>query len=72
MCDELTNAQIALLCDIGQCEPERLTGEEKSGLERLLAEGYVEPTQSHPGSSLKLTAKGGEFLALRGAGLNEA
>jgi hypothetical protein len=32
----------------------------------------TEPTERHPGSHFKLTAKGGQFLGERGAGLNEA
>jgi CTP-dependent riboflavin kinase len=48
------------------------TGDQKSDLEQLLSRGYVESTESHPGSNFKLTAKGGEFLGKRGAGLNEA
>ena len=72
MSDELTNSQIAVLCDIGEYDPLNLTGDKKSDLERLVSEGYVEPTASHPGSAVKLTAKGGVFLAMRGAGLNEA
>jgi hypothetical protein len=72
MSDELTNSQIAVLCDIGEYDPLNLTTDKKSDLDRLVAEGYVEPTASHPGSTFKLKAKGGVFLAMRGAGLNEA
>ena len=72
MSDDLTNSQIALLCDIGESNLPKLTGDQKSDLEWLLSEGYVEPTKSHPGSLFKLTAKGDEFLGERGAGLNEA
>jgi hypothetical protein len=72
MSDDLTNSQIALLCDIGECNLSILTGDQKSDLERLISGAYVEPTESHPGSSFKLTARGGEFLGKRGAGLNEA
>jgi hypothetical protein len=71
MSDDLTNAQIALMCDIGECDHSDLTDDEKSDLDRLLSEGYVEPTTSHPGPNYKLTAKGDEFLGKRGAGLNE-
>jgi hypothetical protein len=71
MPDDLTNSQIALLCDIGECDLTDLTFDQKSDLERLLSEGYVQPTKSHPGSNFKLTAKGDEFLGKRGAGLNE-
>ena len=72
MSDDLTNSQIALLCDIGEQALSELAGDRKRDLDRLLSEGYVEPTESHPGSNFKLTAKGGEFLGKRGAGLNEA
>jgi hypothetical protein len=72
MSDDLTNSEVALLCDIGQSDPSRLTSDQKIDLERLLSEGYVELAQNHPGSIFKLTAKGAEFLGMRGAGLNEA
>ena len=72
MSDDLTDSQIALLCDIGEYDLPNATADQKLHLERLLAEGYVEPTTGHPGSAFKLTAKGAEFLGQRGAGLNEA
>ena len=72
MSDDLTNSQIALLCDIGEQALAELAGDRKRDLERLLSEGYVEPTQRHPGSAFMLTVKGAEFLGARGAGLNEA
>jgi Protein of unknown function (DUF2937) len=72
MSDDLTNDQIALLCDIGEFNPSKQTEDKKSDLERLICENYVEQTESHPGSAFKLTAKGVEFLGKRGAGLNEA
>jgi len=72
MSDDLTNAQVALLCDIVQSDLSKFIGDQKSDLERLIYEGYVEPTESHPGSTFKLTAKGVECLGKRGAGLNEA
>ena len=72
MSDDLTDSEIALLCDIGEYDLSKATADQKRGLERLLSEGYVEPTPGHPGSAFKLTAKGAEFLGHRGAGLNEA
>jgi hypothetical protein len=63
MSDDLTNSQIALLCDIGECDLSELTGDQKSDLKRLLSEGYVEPTESHPGSNFKLTARAASFSA---------
>ena len=71
--NDLTNSQIALLCDIGEFDLSNFTGDEKRrDLERLISSGYVEPTENHPRSAFMLTAKGIEFLGKRGAGLNEA
>jgi hypothetical protein len=72
MSDDLTNSQIALLCDIGELHLPKLTGDQKRDLEQLISEGYVGPTEGHAGSAFMLTAKGVEFLGKRGAGLNEA
>jgi hypothetical protein len=72
MSDNLTNSQIELLCEIGEYDPLQLTGDQKRDLERLLSEGFVAPTATHPGSKFTLTAKGAAFLGERGAGLNEA
>jgi len=72
MSDDLTDDQIALLCDIGEFDLSKLGEDKKRNLELLVSRGYAEPTESHPASSLKLTAKGLEFLGKRGAGLNEA
>jgi hypothetical protein len=68
--DDLTNTQIALLCDIGEFELPKLASDQKPDLERLISGGYVGPTESHPGSAFMLAAKGIEFLGKRGAGLN--
>jgi hypothetical protein len=70
--DDLTNSQIALLCDIGEYDHSESGSDKKRDLERLIAEGYVQPTADHPGSVFELTAKAMAFLGERGAGLNEA
>jgi hypothetical protein len=72
MSDELTNSQIALLCDIGEFHLPELSSDQKRDLERLISEGYVGPTETDARSAFMLTAKGIEFLGKRGAGLNEA
>ena len=72
MPDDLTNAQIALLCDIGELHLPELMDDQKCDLERLVSQGYVKATESHTSSAFTLTAKGVEFLGKRGAGLNEA
>jgi hypothetical protein len=72
MSDDLTNSQVELLCEIGECDPLQLTGDQKRDLELLLSAGYVTPKATHPGSPFIVTAKGMQFLGERGAGLNEA
>ncbi len=72
MSEDLTDDQIALLCAIGEFDLSKLTADKKRDLERLISGGYVEPTERHPGSAFKLTAKALAFLGERGAGLNEA
>lgn len=72
MSEDLTNDQIALLCDIGEFDLSKASPEQKRNLERLIAEGFVDQTEAGPGSPLKLTAKGTQFLGARGAGLNES
>ena len=72
MSDELTNSQIALLCDIGEFDLSKLTDDQKRDLNRLISGDYVQATESRSGSALTLTTKGLDFLSKRGAGLNEA
>ena len=72
MSEELTDDQIALLCEIGESDLPKLTEEKKRDLERLISGGYAEPAESHSGSAFRLTAKALTFLGERGAGLNEA
>jgi CTP-dependent riboflavin kinase len=72
MSDDLTNSQIALLCDIGEFDLSKLTDDQNRDLNRLIAGDYVEATESRAGSALALTTKGLDFLSKRGAGLNEA
>lgn len=72
MFDDLTDSQIALLCDIGEYDHAEAASDKKRDLERLISGGYVRPTADHPGSAYELTAKGLTFLGERGAGLNEA
>lgn len=70
--EELTNSQIALLCDIGELDPVRADDAGKADLARLVSGGFVEPAPRQPGPAYRPTAKGVAFLGERGAGLNEA
>jgi hypothetical protein len=70
--EDLTNTQIALLCEIGELHPAALIEGQKRDLERLISWGYVKQTENDASSAFMLTVKGAEFLGKRGAGLNEA
>ena len=72
MSDDLTDDQIALLCEIGEHELSELINDKQRDLQRLLSSGYVEPKEGHSASAFQLTAKAIAFLGERGAGLNEA
>jgi hypothetical protein len=62
----LTEAQVAVLCDIGQASS---FDEEKNGqVLMLIARGYIEGD----GDLFKITPLGEKVLADRGAGLNES
>jgi hypothetical protein len=62
----LSDAQIAILCDIGQASS---FDEEKRGdVLSLVVRGYVE----RDGDLFKITPRGQKVLADRGAGLNES
>jgi len=62
----LNDAQIAILCDIGQASS---FDEEKRGdVLSLVVRGYVE----RDGDLFKITPRGQKVLTDRGAGLNES
>jgi len=71
MSEDLTNDQIALLCNIGEDDQAHLAKGKERDLERLISEGYAERMKSPLGAAFRLTAKGLEFLGERGVGLNE-
>lgn len=62
----LTDAQIAILCDIGQSNS--FDDEKRNELSHLLADGYVKKD----GDVFGLTPKGEKVLTDRGAGLNKS
>ena len=61
----LTDAQIAILCDIGQASS--FNEEKKGEVLSLVIRGYVEKD----GDLFKVTPRGEKVLTDRGAGLNE-
>ncbi|MBC9876360.1 hypothetical protein G8O24_03250 [Bradyrhizobium sp. INPA01-394B] len=62
----LTDADIAMLCDIGQSIA--FSDDRHEALFRLIADGYVQKD----GDTYELTPKGEAAVVDRGAGLNEA
>jgi hypothetical protein len=72
MPDDLTDTQVALLCEIGELEPSGLSSDQTRDLELLVFGGYLELADSGARKAFTLTAKALEFLGKRGVGLNEA
>jgi hypothetical protein len=69
----LSDDDIAVLCDVGDSFPARAGAVKRQRLERLIAEGFVEPSRSSKGpQKYQLTGKAQKFLAERGVGLNES
>jgi hypothetical protein len=62
----LTDAQIAILCDIGQASS--FNDEKRGEVLNLVVRGYAE----RDGDLFKITPRGQRVLTDRGAGLNEA
>jgi hypothetical protein len=71
--DPLSDADIALLCDISGPAPIRTDADTALRLKRLLAENFLEPAgAAQAPAKYQLTAKAEKLLAERGVGLNEA
>lgn len=73
MSDDLTDEDIALLCDIEEYAPDD-DAEDKARLARLIEAGYVQivPNPALATDKYVLTAKAEQVLSARGVGLNEA
>jgi hypothetical protein len=70
--DDLSDHEIALLCDIGDSFT-KPSGEKLVRLEGLIARGFVEPAPANKApAKYQLTAKATHILTERGVGLNEA
>jgi len=67
---EISNEKIAILCAIG--EGKEVAPAQLQDIVVLLAEGLVERAGDGASTKFKLTAKAEQFIAERGAGLNEA
>jgi hypothetical protein len=62
----LTDAQIAILCDIGQASS--FDYDKKDEVVSLIVRGFIEKD----GDIFKITPRGEKILTDRGAGLNES
>jgi predicted transcriptional regulator len=62
----ISDAQIAVLCDIGQSAS--FDADKQDRVRQLISEGYVR----EKGDIYELTPKGQKILTDRGAGLNES
>ncbi|MGE3150764.1 MAG: hypothetical protein AB7K04_17075 [Pseudorhodoplanes sp.] len=73
--DGLSNAEIALLCDIGTFSTADASAEATDLIAKLLAEGFIVPATGDDaarGVEYRLTGKAEKLLTARGVGLNEA
>jgi hypothetical protein len=69
----LSDADIALLCDVGDSFPAKLDADKTRRLERLIAEGFVERAgPAKTPEKYQLSPKAQKILTERGVGLNEA
>lgn len=74
MPDDLTDTEIAMLCQVGSSSPQQASATQLAVLPRLIEKGFVE-IDSDPALSserYKLTKKGSDLLTERGVGLNES
>ena len=62
MSDDLTDFQIALLCDIGEYDLTKATDEQKRDFKSLISGDYAERAEGWPGSQFIPTSKGMAFL----------
>ena len=70
---ELSDFDIALLCDIGGSSSATPGAEKRARLESLIARGFVEPASADKApAKYQLTGKALKVLTDRGVGLNEA
>jgi hypothetical protein len=71
--DDLSDDDIAFLCEIGEFDVEAASEAKRGRLERMLAQGLIEPDESALSAGrYQLTEKAEDFLTARGVGLNEA
>ena len=70
---EVSDSDIALLCDIGGSSSATSSAEKRARLESLIARGFVDAASADKApAKYQLTGKAMKVLTDRGVGLNEA
>jgi len=69
--DQLTNSDVAVLCDIGGGVVS-FNDSKKARIDELIDRGFLEHDSRDTSMRLKLTAMAQEVLAARGVGINES
>jgi hypothetical protein len=72
---EINDEEIALMTDIAQNSPIKMTSSKQSGIERLIASGLIkrdEALGASPEFKYTVTGKGQQVLSERGVGANES
>jgi hypothetical protein len=69
MTDDLSDLEIAVLCDLLEGPNVNLKSHKRTVLEQLIAKGLVEPAKDQP-AKLELSDKAQHLLAERGVGIS--
>jgi hypothetical protein len=69
MTDDLSDLEIAVLCDLLEGPSANLKSHKRTVLEQLIAKGLVEPAKDQP-AKLELSDKAQHLLAERGVGIS--
>jgi hypothetical protein len=70
MADDLSDEEIALLCDVLEGHGANLNADKTKILDQLIAKGFVVATDQESPEEYKLTSKAQQLLAERGVGLS--
>jgi hypothetical protein len=69
MADDLSDLEIAVLCDLLDGPHANLKGHKRTVIDRLVAKGLVEPAKDEP-ARFQLSDKAHHLLAERGVGIS--
>jgi hypothetical protein len=69
MADDISDLEIAVLCDLLENPEANLKAHKKAVLGQLFAKGFLEPKADEP-AKFQLSRKANHFLAERGVGIS--